>query len=930
MIEQLRFYIRHSLNDLRVNGRRTIFALLCVAAGVAAIVSLQTLGVMIQDTLTGNLQATNRGDIKAELGFAGFGGTSVDSNDPRIESGELVAEAPEGLFAQFGGDAYYIGEPGLERMQAWLDENYPGSQITPSYAIASPIDIFFGSGRGTVVTSTTSGLAASQVTPRIIDPALYPFYDTVNTLDGQPLSAVLRQPTDIVIDQKIAEATGAQVGDIVRVTDADADFTVRGIVPTDAEISDPFTSIFAAQFGFYYLPLESIEAFGLQARADTVYIKLADPTQVEAARNRLEREFEYLRYTGTDELVEQNQAISDQVNNLVTILGLVGVLLGSIGIINTMQVIVRRRTVEIAVLKTLGLQANQVTTLFLVEALIMGVVGSLLGVLLGWAMVFVIRGVAEGIVAQPLPFRIALAPILNGVVVGTLVTAIFGFLPTLAAGQVRPGVVLRPTDEIIPRAGCLRTLLVLVFIIAALTLVVGGIVNNWGLAFAVTIGAFIFAGILVGLLNLVIWLIGKLLPSFGIPDLKISMRQMLASRGRGAITLLALVVGVFSLSLVTLLAQSINQTLDFALNVASGGNILITTFSPNVLPAVESALQETEGVNTYQIVRTYTSQVQGLEEPGNVIVDREGLSARLQTNNPFAGVNFGPDAPEDFGEQFADSLLENLGQVTGNDLREPLTQDLIRGRIFTPADAGQPVMVVTENNVVTQAGINLGDKIVLRFGEGRNAPEQAYEVIGILRQGLVNGFGGTGNFIPVDSLPEGVEPENVQFLADVVPTQIPAVRRVISTIPGTFVLETAVLNKLVTALLGTFTAFPTIVAFLGLIVGGIVIANSVALATLERRREIAVMKAIGLQRERVLGMLLLENGILGLIGGLIGVGLALLGLVLLLASTGGLAFIPYGTALLLMGLCILVALVAAATTAWGAAGEKPLNVLRYE
>ncbi|MBN8593915.1 MAG: ABC transporter permease [Anaerolineae bacterium] len=926
MMEQLRFFIGHSLNDLRVNGRRTIFALLCVAAGVAAIVSLQTLGVMIQDTLTGNLQATNRGDIKGELGFSGFG-DAFASDDPLIESGELVAEAPEGLIGQFSGETYYIGEPGLERLQAWLDENYPGSQITPSFSIASPVDIFLGSGRGTVVTATVSGLAASQVTPRIIDPALYPFYDTVTTLDGQPLSAVLREPTDIVIDQKVAEATGAQVGDIVRVTDADADFTVRGIVPTDAEISDPFTSIFAAQFGFYYLPLESIRAFGLEPRADTVYIKLSDPTQVEAARNRLERSFDYLRYTGTDELVEQNQAISEQVNNLVTILGLVGVLLGSIGIINTMQVIVKRRTVEIAVLKTLGLQANQVTTLFLVEALIMGVIGSLLGVLLGWAMVFVIRGVAEGLIAQPLPFRIALAPVLNGIVVGTIVTAIFGFLPTLAAGQVRPGVVLRPTDEIIPRAGCLRTLLVLVFIIAALTLVVGGIVNNWLLAFGVTMGAFIFAGILVGLLNLVIWLIGKLVPTFGIPDLKISLRQMLASRGRGAITLLALVVGVFSLSLVTLLAQSINQTLDYALNVASGGNILITTFSPLSVPRVEAALQETEGVNQYQVVRTYSSEIQGLEEPGNVIVDRQGLSARVEANNPFANINFGPDAPEDFAEQFADSLLESLGQITGRDVNIPLTEDLMAGRIFTPADAGQPVMVVTDTEVITQAGIDLGDRVVLRFGEGS---EQAYEVIGILRRGLVNGFSGTGNYIPTDSLPDGVQPENVQLLADVQPEQIPAVRRALSTVPGTFVLETAVLNKLITALLGTFTAFPTIVAFLGLIVGGIVIANSVALATLERRREIAVMKAIGLQRERVLGMLLLENGILGLIGGLIGVGLALVGLLLILASSGGLAFVPYGTALLLMGLCILVALIAAATTAWGAAGEKPLNVLRYE
>jgi ABC-type antimicrobial peptide transport system permease subunit len=79
-------------------------------------------------------------------------------------------------------------------------------------------------------------------------------------------------------------------------------------------------------------------------------------------------------------------------------------------------------------------------------------------------------------------------------------------------------------------------------------------------------------------------------------------------------------------------------------------------------------------------------------------------------------------------------------------------------------------------------------------------------------------------------------------------------------------------------------------------------------------------------------MLLLENGLMGLIGGLIGVGLGVLMLTIMLSiGGGGLGnIIPYGTALLLMLLCILVALVAATTTAWGASGEKPLNVLRYE
>jgi putative ABC transport system permease protein len=147
------------------------------------------------------------------------------------------------------------------------------------------------------------------------------------------------------------------------------------------------------------------------------------------------------------------------------------------------------------------------------------------------------------------------------------------------------------------------------------------------------------------------------------------------------------------------------------------------------------------------------------------------------------------------------------------------------------------------------------------------------------------------------------------------------------------VLETKVLNDLIQQIIKQFTSFPILVAGLSLVVGGIVIANSVALSTLERRREIAIMKAVGLQRERVLGMLLLEYGLMGLIGGLIGVGLGggILLLMLVQAFGGELGrSIPYLTALQLMGLCVLIALVAAIITAWHASGEKPLNVLRYE
>src|SRR5688500_2673191 len=132
MIEQLSFYFRHSLNDLRVNGQRTFFALLCIAAGVAAVVSLQTVAVMIRDTLTGNLQETNRGDIQVSLD-AGFGeGAPQSSLEQGAADGILEERTTSSLFGDDDFSEYRVGEQGITNLQAWIDENYPG-QIEITY-----------------------------------------------------------------------------------------------------------------------------------------------------------------------------------------------------------------------------------------------------------------------------------------------------------------------------------------------------------------------------------------------------------------------------------------------------------------------------------------------------------------------------------------------------------------------------------------------------------------------------------------------------------------------------------------------------------------------------------------------------------------------------------------------------------------------------
>ncbi len=288
------------------------------------------------------------------------------------------------------------------------------------------------------------------------------------------------------------------------------------------------------------------------------------------------------------------------------------------------------------------------------------------------------------------------------------------------------------------------------------------------------------------------------------------------------------------------------------------------------------------------------------------------------------------------GHNTGDRLTRVMSTIDARSVSSNLPDvDYYAGRQLTAADAGQPYIVISADNVTLAAGFDVGDSLTFRLGGNGDALEMTFEIVGMVdRTGSRMQIGVTApNYAPIDAFPAGMEPDTISAIVDVDKDQIRELKQVINEIPGAFVMETRLLNDLLNRFIEQFTSFPVLVASLALVVGGIVIANSVALSMLERRREIGIMKAIGLQRERVLGMLLLENGLMGFIGGLIGVGIGSVILIGLTTSMFGSTLsnaIPYLTALELMGLCVVIALVAAVVTVWGASGEKPLNVLRYE
>ncbi len=1073
-MERLRFYIAHSWNDLKVGGRRTLFALFCIAAGVAAVVSLQTLGTMIEASLTGNLQELNRGDIRILPPGLGPARTAARSD---VEFDERYLEAIPGNAALFTME-------GIQAIEQAVHRYDPRAEV--SYRYQSPQNPLIGT-----FIETENG--SETILPLFIE-IDFSIYGEVEMLDGLLVGEVIRNPTDIVISDNAAADHGLAIGDQIKLNGSDTLFTIRGIVSREVEmVTENGAAVMLV--GFYYMDVSAVNFFDDVAPSERyaaeIYIKLSqdDPELVTRVDERLTDQFSFISAITTADLREQNSQITDAINDLVLLMGLISLLIGGIGIINTMLVIVMRRTTEIAVLKTIGLKARQVTMLFLVEAIVLGIVGSLIGCVLGVAFAAILENF-EVWFGTRLEWVFSAEAVVRGFVLGVIVTAVFGFLPTLIAGQVRPGNVLRPSTTQLPQIGVLQTLAAMLVIFVVMGIVVWSILGSglspdaddvtsifsvafpvalasgiagaaiapglpafnrpvaslgtwsrffrWSLlsfgalvqtvfqgmlffsivivivaivegklttisvaiatifgifmglivsarafktqrSIFITLGSVLVGFILLTVLGFVVGMLaGGLIyvvanamgiwsvlvdvfmaiglvesafviamaavgvlwflvtfaagtPSMGVPDIKISLRALVVNRNRVATTLLALVIGVLTLSLVTMFATSLKRFFELNLEDNLGGNVLLITLSggsnwEDTLYGLEDILTTSEDVNSYTLLTNYQVDFVALEKADGQRLKRTQLIDIVR-------------AEVGDHEDLSDFLDISLGSIDGRFVDSTLPEKKFTegGRQLRDGDAGQQVIVVVGTRAIRATGMEPGDALIFNFfGATGDQPRQMrFEIVGVTDESLGDLSSNFGSFIyaPIDSF-EGSTPFMIGSVVDVREEHIPQFREKLQAeVNGVVMLETRQLNQLVSRLIDQFTALPVVVAVLNLITGGAVIANSVALSTMERRREIGVMKSLGVQRERVLGMLLLENSLMGFLAGIIGVGGSLLLLIWLwaLLFDGDLrGALPVGTALMLMALCVCISITAAILTAWGASGEKPLNVLRNE
>lgn len=941
LMKQFIFYLRYALRNIQRGGRWTTMAVFSIAAGVAAVVALRGLGLAIGDTLLRDVRADLKGDVILIKG---------EDNGP-----QLFNISDEGVIYFSDTEIQAVTDYVNERGGVVTEFNRAGNlQVVPVRADGDTENT--GSEVGGI-----GGLrfgTASFIELYLIDPQTYPPTHDIIAIEPRdtPLTELFTGGNEVVISSNMAETQNIGVGDFVRVAQTEELFTVVGIISADEESS--LRNIFASFFGFAYMDLSvAQQAIDPELGINRLSIFLDEPlsaNNVDAVREALiERATltnDIIDFDTAPALLERNAIISEVLQQFIVVMGLGALLIGGVGIMNTMLVLVRRRSMEIASLKTFGLKGGQIGWLFLVEGLILGIIGSIIGCVIGVLLGGLVNQYGEQFIQQSLAWRIYPEALLYGFVLGIVTTGIFSFIPIANALEVRPGIILRPNDaNKAARVGILRSIALLIIVTVLVGFVVGRIITplftlaaeNSTFAYCQTVSlagnscaylsgivgtaiTFLVLGILLFFFWLLMWLVGRF-PAFGSVDLRLALRNLRANRLRTATTLLALSAGMFALSIITFVGEGTREILNLQLSNQFGGNVLAFPiagqeggFLGNLAETnINRAVADVPGINSRTVISNYEidlTQING--EPITI---------------PELDENFDFSNGELREETFA---YYELDDITSWRSDNPNNYEAIvvidRGRNLTLADNGQRVTIVPSSTAeILEIGV--GTTLSYRTNNG----EVTYEVVGLYSSpsGVEGGVGIGGPIVPPDSI--GVSAEFQLYAFDVEEEYTgQAVAELSSVvIPPVFALNVSFVDSLLSRFIDTFAALPTVVGILSLLAAAVIMANTVALATLERRQQIGILKAIGLKSRRVLVIMLIETTIIGLLSAGIGLGLSWLIIEILGRVTDTPIPVPRSAQIVALSLvlaAVAISWIATFLSANVAVRERVMNVLRYE
>lgn len=534
-----------------------------------------------------------------------------------------------------------------------------------------------------------------------------------------------------------------------------------------------------------------------------------------------------------DEVTRRIQEGFAFFNTFLLAFGLIALFVSTFLIFNTFSMLVAQRSRELAFLRAVGASRLQVAWAVLVEALVIGVIAGVLGVVGGLGVSLLLRWglTALGADLPAGPLVLSASTIVLALGVGLGVTALSALVPARRAASVPPVAAMREGVATPPRALLRVTVAGAVLVLASAPVVVfalntatsngeraaqlTGLAALLSLVGVVALTPALTRPLLGGLRHFLRRIVGRL-----------ALLNAIRNPRRTAATASALTIGLALMTAVSVLGASARASVEDVVDTTIGADFVLAgpAFRPFTTD-VYQAVKDTAGTDVVTYVRTIPVTVDG---------DRQ----------PVTGVD-------------PDSIREVLDiQTTSGSV-----SDLALGSALVDSD------------LATEKGLSIGDVVAGTFvnGEGTLRVAGVFEPAGPVRGfittlGTVDSIGSlTQDTAIYISIAPGADPQVVRSDLEARLAGFPTMQlQDQADIKREINEQFNVLFGLVYALLG----LSVVVAFLGIV-------NTLSLSVVERTRELGLLRAVGLSRGQLRRMISIEAVLLAALGTVVGTFLGL-------------------------------------------------------
>ncbi len=784
----MNFILNLTRREIRSSWRRLLFFFLCIALGVGSVVALRSL---IQN-LTRAVGTDARALMTADIDISStndFTPTEISKIETAVTESGIVDDRNETITTS--------------SMARPSDPANPNVKLVELKGIEPP----------------------------------FPLVGSFELDDGTPFDFSLLEDNGAVVAKILLEDLNVKVGDRIRI--GEGEFQIRGIFDQEPGGTSGFRL-----GGRVLIEKKAFDDAGITRNASRVrrrilYRTTDNPTElVRQLREALK---------GTTVTVgsyrETQENLSEQferTENYLSLTGLLILVLGGVGVWNVARAFVEQKRKSVAVLKCLGAGGGRIITVYLLQILTLGFVGSLFGVLFAQLALLFVRWRFVEALPEKMTYAINLSTVIQGVTLGVLISLLFSALPLLQVRNIKPKLLLRDENN-----SSIRRLDFTKWLFGAVSLVGLLGVAVWQ-AGSVKVGAFFLGGLAAtsAVLYLTALILTRLLRRFrrvGSFALSQAVNSLYRPGNQTRTILLAVGLGAFVVLAVQSLQTNLVREFDFTRN--------------QHLPSLFFVdIQQSQIENLAQLIQSHIG-----EKPETIPTIR----ARISHVN---------GEPFDFAQRETRQQQGQIGREFAVTYRTEMdTNESVLSGQWWDSDPGNVPEVSVEEEMAGRLKVSPGDSMTFDIS-GRRITAR---VANIRKLDLRN----TRTAFVFVFRPGALEKAPQTFAATILRRSSATDRQrlqrdVLEAYPNVQIFDVADIVAAVQRLVSNFVLAISFVGSFVILSGILILIGSIALTKSQRIYENAILKTLGAKRPTLTAILFAEYGLLGLLSGLIGAGFA--------------------------------------------------------